>query len=161
MFDDLILLAKGGLTVYHGSAKKVEEYFAGLGIIVPERVTPPDHYIDILEGIVKPSSNVTHEQLPIRWMLHNGYPVPPDMLQYADGIAATSTSSNPSDSTATEQSFAGDLWADVKYNVEQQRDYIRHNFLKSKDLSNRRTPGVSRQYRYFLGRYGIHYSFLY
>ncbi|CAK7343116.1 unnamed protein product [Dovyalis caffra] len=152
MFDDLILLAKGGLTVYHGSAKKVEEYFAGLGITVPERVTPPDHYIDILEGIVKTSSNVTHEQLPIRWMLHNGYPIPRDMLHYADSIGATSTGLNPSAAESTEQSFAGDLWADVISNVELQRDHIEHNFLKSKDLSNRRTPGVSRQYRYFIGR---------
>ncbi|KAJ6699167.1 WHITE-BROWN COMPLEX-like protein 30-RELATED [Salix purpurea] len=152
MFDDFILLAKGGLTVYHGSAKKVEEYFAGLGITVPERVTPPDHYIDILEGIVKPNSNVTHEQLPIRWMLHNGYPVPPDMLHYADSIGATSSGLNSSAAESTEQSFAGDLWADVVSTVEIHRDHIEHNYLKSKDLSNRRTPGVSRQYRYFVGR---------
>ncbi|KAJ6362576.1 hypothetical protein OIU78_002889 [Salix suchowensis] len=106
MFDDFILLAKGGLTVYHGSAKKVEEYFAGLGITVPERVTPPDHYIDILEVLRSPQNNL----------------------------------------------FAGDLWADVVSTVEIHRDHIEHNYLKSKDLSNRRTPGVSRQYRYFVGR---------
>ncbi|KAF3441868.1 hypothetical protein FNV43_RR15783 [Rhamnella rubrinervis] len=153
MFDDLILLAKGGLTVYHGSVKKVEEYFSSLGINVPERVNPPDHFIDILEGIVKPSSGVTHQQLPVRWMLHNGYPVPPDMLQLIDGTGASSTAST-SDGTSTEQSFAGDLWQDVKYNVEMQRDQVEHNLLNSQDLSNRRTPGVARQYRYFLGRVG-------
>lgn len=161
MFDDLILLAKGGLTVYHGSVKKVEEYFAGLGITVPERVNPPDHFIDILEGIVKPTG-VSHQQLPIRWMLHNGYAVPPDMLKYADGIASSSMgansvhSGNPSgpDGGASEHSFAGDLWQDMKFTVELKRDHIQHNFLKSKDLSNRRTPGVWRQYRYFLGRVG-------
>lgn len=159
MFDDLILLAKGGLTVYHGSVKKVEEYFAGIGITVPERVNPPDHFIDILEGIVKPSSGVTHQQLPIRWMLHNGYAVPPDMLQLADGIASPAVGSNPSDATdssahgGSEQSFAGDLWQDVKFNVRLKHDNIQHNFLRSKDLSNRVTAGVLRQYRYFLGRY--------
>ncbi|KAL6336411.1 hypothetical protein AAG906_014583 [Vitis piasezkii] len=160
MFDDLILLAKGGLTVYHGSVKKVEEYFAGIGITVPERVNPPDHFIDILEGIVKPSSGVTHQQLPIRWMLHNGYAVPPDMLQLADGIASPAVGSNPSDATdssahgGSEQSFAGDLWQDVKFNVRLKHDNIQHNFLRSKDLSNRVTAGVLRQYRYFLGRVG-------
>ncbi|KAJ4845459.1 putative white-brown complex protein 30 [Turnera subulata] len=158
MFDDLILLAKGGLTVYHGSTKKVEEYFSGIGINVPERVTPPDHYIDILEGIVKPSSDVTHEQLPVRWMLHNGYAVPPDMLQLLDGVAPSSTTTKPksdaASSTTEQQSFTGDLWADVKCNVAQQGDQIHHNFIKPKDLSNRRTPGVARQYRYFLGRVG-------
>lgn len=153
MFDDLILLAKGGLTVYHGSTKKVEEYFSGLGINVPERVTPPDHYIDILEGIVKTNSNVTHEELPVRWMIHNGYPVPPDMLQRLP----SSTSSDPneaSDTLAMEQSFTGELWEDVKCTVAQQGDQIQQNLIQSQDLSNRRTPGVARQYRYFLGRVG-------
>ncbi|XP_010262924.2 PREDICTED: ABC transporter G family member 28-like [Nelumbo nucifera] len=161
MFDDLILLAKGGLTVYHGPVKKVEEYFAGLGIHVPDRVNPPDHFIDILEGIVKPStsSNVSYQELPVRWMLHNGYPVPPDMMETVGGIDMPSTSVNPSNETNSiaangEQSFAGDLLQDVKCNVELKRDNIHHNFLKSKDLSNRKTPGVSQQYRYFLGRVG-------
>ncbi|GKV48435.1 hypothetical protein SLEP1_g55249 [Rubroshorea leprosula] len=62
MFDDLILLAKGGLIVYHGPVKKVEEYFSGIGIPVPDRVNPPDHYIDILEGIEKPSSGAAFEE---------------------------------------------------------------------------------------------------
>ncbi|KAJ4844073.1 hypothetical protein Tsubulata_044710 [Turnera subulata] len=59
---------------YHGPVKRVEEYFAGLGINVPERVNPPDHFIDIVEGIVTPSasSGVNHEELPVRWMLKNG-----------------------------------------------------------------------------------------
>ncbi|MCI06352.1 ABC transporter G family member 28-like, partial [Trifolium medium] len=92
MFDDFILLAKGGLTVYHGPVNKVEEYFSGMGIVVPDRVNPPDYYIDILEGILKPSasSGVTHKQLPVRWMLHNGYPVPMDMLQLIEGMSTPS-----------------------------------------------------------------------
>ncbi|PIA37284.1 hypothetical protein AQUCO_03000108v1 [Aquilegia coerulea] len=162
MFDDLILLAKGGLTVYHGSVKKVEEYFAGLGISVPDRVNPPDHFIDILEGIVKPStsSDVSSNQLPVRWMLHNGYPVPPDMQQNAAAIASSSRGSNPVVQTdqyvdgAEERSFAGELWQDVRSNVVLKRHYIQHNFLKSKDLSSRDTPGIFQQYKYFLGRVG-------
>ncbi|XP_068639748.1 ABC transporter G family member 28-like isoform X1 [Aristolochia californica] len=155
MFDDLILLAKGGLTVYHGSVKKVEEYFSEMGIVVPERVNPPDHFIDILEGIVKPSisSNVTMKQLPVRWMLHNGYPVPPDMQQFIPGIETSSK--EPSGTVGPEpQSFAGELWQDVKCKVELKRDNIQHNFLIFKDLSNRKTPGAARQYKYFLGRVG-------
>ncbi|KAL6133419.1 hypothetical protein ACLB2K_065654 [Fragaria x ananassa] len=152
MFDDFILLAKGGLTVYHGSVKKVEEYFAGIGIVVPDRVNPPDHFIDILEGIVKPDSGVSHEQLPVRWMLHNGYPVPQDMMHHLDGIAASSAGPKPV--MKRDQSFAGDLWRDVKTNVEVKKDHLRHNFLVSKDLSDRATPGIFRQYRYYLGRVG-------
>ncbi|KAI8014422.1 hypothetical protein LOK49_LG05G00734 [Camellia lanceoleosa] len=154
MFDDLILLAKGGLTVYHGSVKKVEEYFAGLGITVPERVNPPDHFIDILEGIVKPGTGVTIQQLPVRWMLHNGYPVPPDMMHLCDQISTSTKDKIPGAEGPIEKSFAGDLWQDMMCTVELQRDYIQHNFLKSHDLSNRVTPGVLRQYRYFLGRVG-------
>ncbi|KAL5719280.1 ABC transporter G member 28 [Ranunculus cassubicifolius] len=158
MFDDFILLAKGGLTVYHGPVKKVEEYFAGIGIHVPERVNPPDHYIDILEGIVKPSasSGVTPKNLPVRWMLHNGYPIPPDMQQSLDTIATASKASKDRDPTdeLEEQSLAGELWQDVKYSVEVKRDNIQHNFLKSYDLSNRVTPGIFRQYKYYLGRVG-------
>ncbi|PPS05408.1 hypothetical protein GOBAR_AA15254 [Gossypium barbadense] len=141
MFDDLILLAKGGLVAYLGPVKKVEEYFSSIGINVPDRVNPPDHLIDILEGIEKPAT-VTREQLPVRWMLHNGYPVPLDMLDLAEGLS-TPSGSNPNNSggAAGGQAFAGDLPDDSKTNVS-----------KSKDLSNRRTPGILRQYRYFLGR---------
>ncbi|KAF7148953.1 hypothetical protein RHSIM_Rhsim03G0118300 [Rhododendron simsii] len=159
MFDDLILLAKGGLTVYHGPVKRVEEYFAGLGISVPERVNPPDHFINVLEDIVKPSisSGISSRELPIQWMLHNGYVVPPDMQQNLAGLAILSsrvTLHNQADSDATleEQSFAGEVWQDMRRNVELQRDIIQHNFLRSRDLSNRRTPGVLLQYKYFIGR---------
>lgn len=159
MFDDLILLAKGGLTAYHGPVSKVEEYFAGIGINVPDRVNPPDHFIDILEGIYKlPASiGVTYKDLPLRWMLHNGYPVPPDMLA-SSGSAASLAGDNSahggsSAAAGPDLSFAGELWSDVKSNVEQKKDHIQHKLLASADLSNRKTPGVLLQYRYFLGRY--------
>ena len=160
MFDDLILLAKGGLTVNHGPVKKVEEYFADLGINVPERVNPPDHFIDVLEDIVKPStsSGVSCRELPVRWMLYKGYPVPPDMQQIFDGLARSSVEVNLgnqinySHAGTGEQSFAGEIWQDVMCNAELQRDIIRHNFLRSRDLSNRRTPGVFLQYKHFVGR---------
>ncbi|GKV34153.1 hypothetical protein SLEP1_g42564 [Rubroshorea leprosula] len=158
MFDDLVLLARGGLTVYHGSAKKAEEYFSSLGINVPERVNPPDYFIDVLEGMVEPntSTGVNYKELPIKWMLHNRYPVPPDMQQHADRLATPAVGVDQEHRTnltgAKERSFAGELWQDVKGNMEFHRDKIRHNFLVSKDLSNRRTPGIFQQYRYFLGR---------
>ncbi|CAN0881184.1 Putative white-brown complex homolog protein 30 [Linum grandiflorum] len=167
MFDDFILLAKGGLTVYHGPTKKVEEYFSNIGIIVPERVTPPDHYIDILEGITKPSNNITHEELPVRWMLHNGYTIPPDMLHICDSMNkdVTTTKSIDFDETSDKDvphsavageehhsSFFGELLQDILCLIETQLDQLHLNFLKSKDLSNRSTPTILKQYRYYLGR---------
>ncbi|XP_028792017.1 ABC transporter G family member 28-like [Neltuma alba] len=161
MFDDFILLAKGGLIVYHGPVKKVEEYFSSLGIVVPDRVNPPDYYIDILEGIVKPSSStaVNYKQLPVRWMLHNGYPVPLDLLQGVEGMEGTSGESSTHGAAtpaaeAEDPSLAGEIWQDVKVNVEKQKDFFRYTFFTSNDLSNRVTPGVFQQYRYFLGRSG-------
>ncbi|PKA53280.1 Putative white-brown complex like protein 30 [Apostasia shenzhenica] len=158
MFDDLILLAKGGLTVYHGSVKKVEEYFSGLGINVPERVNPPDYYIDILEGMVKPNSStgITCKQLPLRWMLHNGYDVPRDMLHDDASVEGSSRGGEKStaEADAGNQSIAGEVWDNVKDMVGQQKDDFEYNFLHNVDLSNRRTPGVLQQYKYFLGRVG-------
>ncbi|WVZ89196.1 hypothetical protein U9M48_035628 [Paspalum notatum var. saurae] len=157
MFDDLILLAKGGMTVYHGPVKKVEEYFAGLGIVVPERVNPPDYYIDILEGIVKPNLNpgVSVKDLPIRWMVHNGYDVPRDMLQSSSD---SETSSRGGTDHASSHNDAGPsifsvLWGNFKDILGQKKDEYDYN-KTSEDLSNRNTPGILRQYRYFLGRCG-------
>ncbi|XP_072968125.1 ABC transporter G family member 28-like [Typha angustifolia] len=158
MFDDLILLAKGGLTVYHGSVKKVEEYFSTLGINVPERVNPPDYFIDILEGIVKPSTStgINCKELPLRWMLHNGYDVPRDMLQSGSDVDSSvrGSENKPSSLQSERQSIAGEVWDNVKDIVGQKQDEYAYNFSNSKDLSNRATPGVFRQYKYFLGRVG-------
>ncbi|XP_061347050.1 ABC transporter G family member 28-like isoform X2 [Gastrolobium bilobum] len=161
MFDDLILLGKGGLTVYHGSAKQVEEYFSGLGINIPERINPPDYLIDILEGIAVPggSSGFSYKELPVRWMLHNGYPIPLDMRQNAEqfDMSQSINSANeidPNGSGHVDKTFAGELWQDVRSNVELQGQKIRLNFFKSKDLSNRKNPGLFKQYKYFLKRVG-------
>lgn len=154
-FNDLVLLAKGGLTVYHGSVNNVEEYFSGLGINVPERINPPDYYIDVLEGIVISNWNtdVGYKDLPQRWMLHKGYSVPLDMRNNsaAELEMNPDTGNNPNNNA--EQTFVGELWGDVRSNFRLRRDKIRHNFLKSRDLSHRRTPTMWLQYKYFLGRY--------
>ncbi|KAL1367874.1 hypothetical protein HN51_021984 [Arachis hypogaea] len=158
MFDDLILLAKGGLTVYHGPVKKVEEYFLGLGICIPERINPPDYFIDILEGLVEPggSSGVSYKDLPVRWMLHNGYPVPLDMqknaAKFGNLTPNPANETDPNGSEHDDRSFAGELLHDVRHVVELEGEKILFNFLKSQDLSNRKTPGIFKQYKYFLIR---------
>ncbi|KAL7148580.1 hypothetical protein ABFS83_06G188300 [Erythranthe nasuta] len=157
-FDDLILLAKGGLTAYHGEVRDVEDYFAHLGINVPERINPPDYFIDVLEGMVKPStsSGLTYEELPLRWMLHKGYPVPADMQKSVSGVGEPDYSGNqenyPGSGAEQQLSFFGEFWQNLKYKVEAQCDVLKNNFLKSKDLSGRRTPWILLQYRHFLGR---------
>eukprot|EP00002_Diphylleia_rotans_P028953 TRINITY_DN5858_c0_g1_i1.p1 TRINITY_DN5858_c0_g1~~TRINITY_DN5858_c0_g1_i1.p1 ORF type:complete len:661 (-),score=115.98 TRINITY_DN5858_c0_g1_i1:1597-3579(-) len=56
MFDTLLLLGKGGRTVYLGPPMDAVEYFQGLGYEVEENVNAPDWYMDITSGLVK---NVT------------------------------------------------------------------------------------------------------
>ncbi|KAG9158630.1 hypothetical protein Leryth_019234 [Lithospermum erythrorhizon] len=160
MFDDLVLLAKEGISVYHGSVCKVEEFFAGFGIIVPERVNPPDYYIDVLEGMVKPNYTPKRDNLenPIRWMLRHGYPVTPDIQQDAARLSISAVDENEDDSISSygddreDHSFAEERWQEKKCHVERLCDILYNNFFKTKDLSNRRTPNVLQQYKYFLGR---------
>ncbi|GAB4817511.1 hypothetical protein N2152v2_004557 [Parachlorella kessleri] len=55
MFDDLMMLGKGGRTVYYGPQAGVQAYFEGLGFELPSRMNPADVYMDIISGsIVKP-----------------------------------------------------------------------------------------------------------
>eukprot|EP01018_Ginkgo_biloba_P021263 Gb_15142 [translate_table: standard] len=160
MFDDLILLAKGGRTVYHGPVDEVEDYFSSLGIFVPERVNPPDHFMDILEGILKPEGNPTFDCniLPVKWMHHNGYEVPIDLQQtFGEADASTSketfkknTEEGPS-GTANKTTFGQDLWEELWCNIELKWDNIRHSVIRVKDLSHRQTPNF-KQFRYFCGR---------
>lgn len=161
MFDDLVILAKG-LIVYLGPVKKVEEYFSGFGIDVPERVNPPDYFIDILEGIIKPPG-INVGELPLRWMVLNGYDVPPYMQQNLGAVEALQKGDEASSSSGR---TAGGVWNGMKNAIEHIREHIEQNLSKAEDLSNRRTPGVLQQYRFFLGRYcaqliKLHLAFLY
>ncbi|KAL8171205.1 hypothetical protein V2J09_023009 [Rumex salicifolius] len=155
MFDDLILLAKGGRTVYLGPVSLVEEYFSGIGINVPNHVNPPDYYIDILEGLLEPctSTSVNYKELPLRWMLHNGYRVPIDMLSSVVGLATATSDGSQLDSSVHEERYLiGELWHDMRNNTQLVCDHVFLNFLSKKDLTNRRTPNIFTQYKYFLGR---------
>lgn len=162
MFDDLVILAKGGLVVYLGSVKKVEEYFSGFGIGVPERVNPPDYFIGILEGIIKPPG-INVGELPLRWMLLNGYNVPPYIQQNLGAVDSLQKGDDASSSFGgtSKQSIAGGVWNDMKNAIEHIKEHIEQNLSKTKDLSDRRTPGVLQQYRFFLGRYYAQLIILY
>ena len=50
LFDDVLLLGKGGSTVYLGPSSACQEYFDGLGFAVPDRVNPADFFMDVIAG---------------------------------------------------------------------------------------------------------------
>jgi len=52
LFDQVLLLGKGGMTVYHGPADGMTEYFEKRGFPCPERENPADYYMDVLSGII-------------------------------------------------------------------------------------------------------------
>ena len=138
------------VVIYHGPINKVEEYFAGLWINIPDHINSLDYFIDILEGIIIPSgsSAVSYTELSVRGMLYNGYTMPPDMQQNGGTPIISSRGENlvneinHSDAANVEQSFTGELWEGVKENIVMHHEKIRVNFLKFDDLSKWRTPNV-------------------
>ncbi|KAF6254331.1 hypothetical protein COO60DRAFT_1703369 [Scenedesmus sp. NREL 46B-D3] len=66
LFDDLLLLAKGGLTAYCGTQRDVRGYFEGLGFTIPEHMNPADAYLDIISGSVLTATGQTLD-IPASW----------------------------------------------------------------------------------------------
>lgn len=52
MFDDVLLLGKGGRTVYLGPTSKALGYFTDLGFEIPQHSNPADFFMDVISGSV-------------------------------------------------------------------------------------------------------------
>ena len=50
VFDDLLLLGKGGQVCYHGPLDKAQEYFNEIGFPTPPVCNPADFYLDVVSG---------------------------------------------------------------------------------------------------------------
>lgn len=141
--------------------RKLKNTLQAFGVNVPDRINPLLHWQSGENSNNRKQLKCNYKELPVRWMLHNGYSVPPDMWLSTAGLALSSTGKNPIDESnisaaeMEEPSFAESLWNYIRTNVELHCHSIRLNFLKSKDLSNRKTPGILEQYNYFLCRYII------
>ncbi|CAE8596876.1 unnamed protein product [Polarella glacialis] len=57
LFDDVLLLGKGGRTVYQGLGSGTQPYFEELGFMMPERENPADWFMDVISGDV-PNSKI-------------------------------------------------------------------------------------------------------
>ena len=58
MFDDVLLLGKGGQTVYQGTVDGLTDYFEKLGYRVPPRINPADYFMDVVSGDAPPSDEM-------------------------------------------------------------------------------------------------------
>ncbi len=50
MFHDVLLLGKGGQTVYLGPSEDAIKYFESIGFFCPERTNPADFFMDVIAG---------------------------------------------------------------------------------------------------------------
>jgi len=59
LFDDVLLLGKGGRTVYRGSATGAKPYFERLGFVASHADSPADWIMDVIAGEV-PNHKIAH-----------------------------------------------------------------------------------------------------
>jgi len=79
MFEQLLLLGKGGKTSYLGPVKGVRKYFEGMGFVFPPQVNVADYLMDITAGNALPADNYNSftlpynpEQLQEKWKMLKG-----------------------------------------------------------------------------------------
>ncbi|KAI9142394.1 P-loop containing nucleoside triphosphate hydrolase protein [Paraphysoderma sedebokerense] len=71
-FDDVLLIAPGGKTAYHGPTQEVIRYFENLGFIFSATANPSDILMDILSGKGRTTDNreYTSDDLVVSWENH-------------------------------------------------------------------------------------------
>ncbi|KAL7558424.1 hypothetical protein ACA910_015766 [Epithemia clementina (nom. ined.)] len=70
LFDNVLLLGKGGMTVYYGPTSGMASYFSKRGFPCPAFSNPADFYMDVLSGIIPHPDNPKwdKEDLFEEWM---------------------------------------------------------------------------------------------
>ncbi|KAJ7295013.1 hypothetical protein O6H91_Y217800 [Diphasiastrum complanatum] len=155
MFDNVMLLAKGGRTVYLGLVTEVDDYFKSLGYPVPDRVNPPDHFMDVLEGNVAVGGgfNHTHTHLPLLWLEKNGYPVPEYLRATANELHVDFGDTIPEHKPKNEVPILlHNMWEEFKIQVVLHFGAYRNTLYTAHDLSGRPTPGFLRQFTVIIER---------
>lgn len=155
MFDDVMFLAKGGRTVYLGPVSELEAYFESLDLVVPERINPPDHYIDALEGIVNPKNQPGFDPqiLPLMWMVNKGYKIPPDLAALASDLqSGTMRGKKFMPVREPKRTCIQDFWTELQVYVCERKDLLLSSFYKVENKSGRTTPGFFSQFLTILRR---------
>ncbi|KAK5991596.1 ABC multidrug transporter atrB [Cladobotryum mycophilum] len=129
-FDTLLLLAKGGKTVYFGEigeqAKTIREYFGRNGAPCPVEVNPAEHMIDVVSGTLSLGKDWNEV-----WLTSPEYTVMNSELDHMINEAA----SKPSGVHDDGNEFATSFWEQAKLvtqrmNVSLYRntDYVNNKF---------------------------------
>ncbi|KAL7902435.1 ABC-2 type transporter domain-containing protein [Trichoderma sp. TUCIM 5745] len=110
-FDTLLLLAKGGKTVYFGdvgqNASTIKEYFGRYGAPCPPDANPAEHMIDVVSGSGHPSWNQDWNQIWLQSPEHE------QLSKDLDCIIAEAAA-QPSEASDDGHEFAASMWTQVK-----------------------------------------------
>jgi ABC-type multidrug transport system ATPase subunit len=108
-FNTLLLLAKGGKTVYFGdigdNASTVKAYFARYGAPCPPEANPAEHMIDVVSGAA--SEKVDWNKVWLESLEH-------DQLTTELDAMATEAAARPSGTVDDGHEFAASMWTQVK-----------------------------------------------
>ncbi|RAR08086.1 multidrug resistance protein CDR2 [Stemphylium lycopersici] len=108
-FDTLLLLSKGGKTVYFGdigdNASTVKDYFAGHGAPCPREANPAEHMIEVVSGSLAKGKDWNKT-----WLESQQYK---NMTEELDNIIADAAS-RPPGTVDDGHEFAAPMWEQVK-----------------------------------------------
>ncbi|KAK9241735.1 ABC-2 type transporter-domain-containing protein, partial [Lipomyces tetrasporus] len=110
-FDTLLLLAKGGKTVYFGdigqNANTIKEYFGRYGAPCPPEANPAEHMIDVVSGDGDPSQVQDWNQI---WLQS---PEHAQLSKDLDHVVAEAAA-RPSEVNDDGNEFAASMWTQIK-----------------------------------------------
>ncbi|KAJ6099018.1 hypothetical protein N7467_000553 [Penicillium canescens] len=129
-FDQLLLLAKGGKTVFFGeigeNAKSLKSYFSRYGAPCPPETNPAEHMIDVVSGELSQGRDWNKVWLES--------PEHTEMLKELDSIIETAAS-KPAGTTDDGREFATSLWEQTGLVLKRtstalfrNSDYINNKF---------------------------------
>ena len=151
LFDNVLLLGKGGMSVYYGPTDGMEEYFAKRGFPCPKHSNPADFYMDVLSGIIPHPDNADwdKEELLEEWMCADENPdrvSRDDAKQTLEEIRSQDKQTKEANEEAdrSERRFLiGRLCASLIFELKLVFNHLWSNI--GPDMTDRQTPGAITQ----------------
>lgn len=131
LFDDVLLLGKGGRTVYSGPAKGAQRYFQQLGFEAPKSENPADWIMDIIAG------EVPNYRIPqfVPEMLYPLWELNAHVVQKSSRIDQGQSQSLPSDDWRSMVKKLDEEWGLICYKQAPSAvDPKREGVLREADL---------------------------